>query len=105
MELEERLQAAIIKAEVAEKLASKAIDMAMDAMIKVESMKQSTHKLELVPMNSLIPEAPPAEGLDEVIKEVAPQGISPFNISKRVGVTKSVDDLKETDAIWDDSVG
>ena len=55
MELEELLKKVLdleVRTVVAEKIADKAFDMAIDAKVELESMKKSTHKIEYVnPLN------------------------------------------------------
>lgn len=78
MELEKKVQELEVRALVAEKLANKAIDMAMDALVKVQAMKESTHKVEYVnPFAEEMREATKIE--PEPTSDEPAAKLSPFN--------------------------
>jgi len=89
MELENKLIEALARAMAAEKIADKALEIAQDALIKVEAMKQSTHKVELInPMSQeqqeLLEEVKevmaPADGRPDSEEVPVRQKLSPFTM-------------------------
>lgn len=66
---DEELKAALYKAAVAEKIADRALDLALKALTKVEAMEKSTHKAyfvnpttnasELIPPGHPLSDSPP----------------------------------------------
>lgn len=86
-DLEARLSAAEVRSEVACRLADKALDMAMEATIKLEAMKQSTHRVELIPAESpelkSFKEELAAATAEEESEPVPKVRLSPFTVFGR----------------------
>lgn len=90
-EILDRLYRAEVDALVANKTASKAMDMAMEALVEVRAMKKSTHKVELVNTNPLANDV--IKEMHEALKSTeteesepvpqAPMKLSPFTMFSR----------------------
>lgn len=78
MDVESKLIEALARAEAAEKLADKALNMAMDAMVQVRAMKESTHKVEYVNPWTEDGSVPLAEGVKQAPAPEPELKASPF---------------------------
>ena len=71
--MSDQLNDALVRASVAEKIAEKALDIAMQALSKVEAMEKSTHKAYFVNPSTNVEELEPPhpyEGSDVSQKEL-----------------------------------
>lgn len=111
----------LVRVELAHRMAEKALDMAMDALIKVQAMKESTHKVSYVDpfgpsVSSVNQPTAPEESAYEPSPEPLPK-LSPFSafkgIEKRMQTVKKMNDEIEKglseeqvmkSALWDDAM-
>ena len=83
-------------------VAEKALDMAMDALVKVQAMKESTHQVVAQPLNpevtefinSLKPEPEPESEEVPVMKKLSPFNLSGF-AARRAAINGDQDFLND----------